>query len=460
MRTGLLPGMSAIQGMKATVAGMVGSLSAMLGGITLAGTAGWGVKLAAEAETAKIGFTALLGSGKAATEMLQQIRDMGKETPFEFGELRGSAQTLIAFGQATESILPTLAMLGDISSGSGKNIQELTLIYGQAAAAGRLMTQDMNQLTSAGIPILQSLADHFGVTKTAVRKMVEEGKIDFETFANVMKGMTDKGGLYFGQMDEKSKSLEGRWSTLKDTAGELALAVGEKLMPAMKSLTETGISVLEWLKNLNPATVKSTASILAMVGAFGAAIAIVPRIISAGVAIVKTLRAIAIGQSIAQALAGPAGWTTLAVGLVAAAGAGLAVNAMFADVATAADGAAGSVRETRKEVVAMAAAFDLEGAKAQLKSLTEEAKEVKKHFADARKAIEGRRGVFTSALERGAVGTSEALAKAGQEGLIQKELAKIHAAEMAQLKRIEDREREVKEAIEKKEPIEVTERRI
>lgn len=270
VRTGLLPGMSAIQGMKATVAGMVGSLSAMLGGITLAGTAGWGVKLAAEAETAKIGFTALLGSGKAATEMLQQIRDMGKETPFEFGELRGSAQTLIAFGQATESILPTLAMLGDISSGSGKNIQELTLIYGQAAAAGRLMTQDMNQLTSAGIPILQSLADHFGVTKTAVRKMVEEGKIDFETFANVMKGMTDKGGLYFGQMDEKSKSLEGRWSTLKDTAGELALAVGEKLMPAMKSLTETGISVLEWLKNLNPATVKSTASILAMVGAFGA----------------------------------------------------------------------------------------------------------------------------------------------------------------------------------------------
>ena len=443
-------------------------IAALVGGAGLAGLVGWGVKLAADAEDAKVSFTAMLKSGTLAKDMLAELKQMAKATPFEFTGLRESAQTLIGMGVAAGDVLPTLNMLGDISAGSGKDLKELSLIYGQVSAAGRLMTQDMNQLATAGIPIIEALKNHFGLMGAdagkALRDMVQNGDVSAEIFKEVMRSMTTEGGLYFNLMEERSKTLSGRFSTLMDSVKELGTAVGEKLLPAMKGLTEIGIGVIDWLNGLDAGTVQATVQIVAMTAAFGAAVAIVPRIVAAGKAIVATLRAIALGQSIAQALSGPKGWATLAIGLAAAAGAGLAVNAMFSDVGAETDKVTAKVQQTTAAVKALVDGEDAadagKGLKAKLKGIKEEAKEVEKRFDKMRRAIEGTKNEsLTGAVERFTAEGFAAQFQGAQEGMIQRELEKLHDMEVKKLEEVR-RQTEAVEAAIKDQKINVKEARI
>lgn len=470
--TGLSKAGSDIQQFNSQVTSIAGRLAGVFGGVSIAGLTGWGVKLAADAEQAQVAFSTMLGSGDAAVRMLKELRDMGKETPFEFPELRDSAKTLVAFGMAQENVLGTLRALGDVSAGTGKNIQELTLIYGQAMAAGRLMTQDMNQLTAAGIPILQALADHFGVTKQEIRKMVEEGKVDFQTFDQVFRSLSDQGGMYFNMMSDQSETLTGRWSTLKDTAGELALQVGESLLPTLKSLTEVGISTLEWVKNLDTNTVRTVISITSMTAAFAATAAVIPRVVTGAMSIVRALRAIAVGQSIVQALSGPKGWLAIAAGMAAAVAAGAAVNAMFDGVekkATAAVNAAKTAKDAVDSVAntSVAVKLDTQPAEQSLKSLKKELsalkkeeRETKKRFDDLIKAQKAVGGKFTGAAERFTMDGLKAVFRGSQEGVIQQEVRRLREEQKAALDAIRVQEQRVEAAIKAKDTVKVQEGRI
>lgn len=464
VRTGLLPGMAAIQGVQATVARMAGQLTVLFGGMTAAGAAGWAVKLAASAENAAIKFEVLIGSASAARQTLEQLQALDVKTPFDYQQLRDGAEQLLIYGVNAQAVVPMLSMLSDISAGNAERLGRLSYALGQVNQLGRLTGMELRQMTEAGFSPLEMIAKRTGETMGELRARMSAGGISIREVVKAMEDATSEGGRFYNLSDRMSQTLEGRWSSLVSTGKLLATEIGEKMMPALKSLTEVGIGAIDWVRNLDAGTVKSTVSILAMTGAFAGAIAIVPRIVTAGLAIVKTLRAIAIGQSIAQALGGPAGWAALAAGLVAAAAAGVAVNAMFDDVSAASGKATQSVRDTRKEISNLFAGgdagFDVQPLKEKLKSLTEEAKEVKKHFSDARKAIEGTRGNFTSAAIRGTSEGIMALANASRESLIQKELQRLNEMEQAALKRIEQATMEVKAAIEKKEPIEVEEVRI
>lgn len=311
------------------VSGLGGLLSGALGGLSLSGVAGWGVKLAAEAETAQVAFEVMLGSADKATSMLASLKSFSASTPFEFTELQDATKTLLAFGIQGENILPTLQMLGDVAGGNAQKLQSLALVFGQVASSGKLTGGDLLQLINVGFNPLQIIAEKTGKSMGELKDQMSKGLITFGMVQEAFKIATTEGGLFFGMMDKMSKTLGGRWSTLKDNAAALATEIGTQLLPVIGRLIDTASTLLEMLKGVNAETVAGALKITAMTAAFAASMTVIPRLIAMIGGLVKAMRAFSMSQAIAQALSGPKGWATLAVSLAVAAGAGYAVTKMF-----------------------------------------------------------------------------------------------------------------------------------
>jgi len=332
---------SSIGGALTSIAGQ----AAALAGIgSVGGMVGWGLKLAADAEQAQVAFGVLLKSGTAAKQLLAELRAFAAETPFEFPELRDAARSLVAFGVSAGQVPDTLRRIGDIASGIGQPIGEIAELYGKAKVQGRLFAQDINQLTGRGIPIIQQLAAQFGVADSEVRKLVESGQISFANLEQAFISMTSTGGQFAGMMAAQSETLAGRWSTLKDNVGALALEMGEALMPAASKLIDLLSGLVAWLGSLDSVTVGNTLKIVGFAVAFGTVLVLIPKIIAGIKSIVGGLQAMASAQAIATALAGPAGWAKLAVAGGVAAISVAAISSAFEGLTAQADGAAGGAR--------------------------------------------------------------------------------------------------------------------
>ena len=235
------------------VAGTVAKGSLLLGGALAAG-AGVGILkvglgLVNLKEQAQIGFTTMFENaakaegnmkafGRASQDASAFIADMqsfAAKTPFEFPELIQASQRLMAMGFAAKDVKPTLTAVGDAVAALGGNsetVGRVTTALGQIQAKGRASADEMLQLTQAGIPAWQMLADKIGVSIPEAMKMAEKGQIDATTTIGALtEGMNAKFG---GMMAKQSTTLAGLWSTAKDTAAQAAASIVEPFAPAIK----------------------------------------------------------------------------------------------------------------------------------------------------------------------------------------------------------------------------------
>lgn len=210
-------------------------LSAMAIAAAALGALTWGTKLAAEAESAHVAFTTLLGSAEQATELMTQLQEFAASTPFQLDELVEGGRKLTAFGVAAGDVVPQMKMLGDLAAGIGAPIGELAEIYGKAKVAGRLMAEDINQLLGRGIPVVQALADTMGVSAGEIKKMVSEGKVGFPELQTALQHLTGEGSMFGGMMEKQSQTLNGLWSTFKDNvAAVMREFANDAIVPALK----------------------------------------------------------------------------------------------------------------------------------------------------------------------------------------------------------------------------------
>ena len=223
----------------------VGGLATLAAGLTVK----FGIGLAAEAETARVGFEVLLGSASKARETLADLEQFAASTPFELAGLRDASNTLIAFGTEQREVISDLRMLGDVSALSGKNLGELASLYGKARINQRLFADDVTRFAETGIPIIAELEEKFGVTGAALRKMVEQGGASFQDLENALQRATSEGGKFFNGMAKQSKTLSGVYSTLKDNAKAVLRGLGEELVDAL-DLKGRASSLIEFVSSL------------------------------------------------------------------------------------------------------------------------------------------------------------------------------------------------------------------
>ena len=139
-------------------------------------------------------------------------------------------------------------MLGDISAGTGKDLNELAAIYGKAMAKGKVETDELNQMTEAGIPIIRTLAAMYGVSEGAIYDMAAKGQISAADLQKAFENMTAAGGIFGGMMEKQSKTVGGLWSTFIGNLQTIAGTVGEQLAPLMRMVLEYLVS---WSDRVN-----------------------------------------------------------------------------------------------------------------------------------------------------------------------------------------------------------------
>lgn len=204
--------------------------------------AGFGVSAAAAEEQIRISFETIIGDAEKAANLIREITDFAAATPFQLPELQTAARQLLAFGVASDDVVNTLRRIGDVSAGISAPIGEIANIYGKARVQGRAFAEDINQFTGRGIPIIQELAKQFGVAQTEIKKLVEEGSVNFSNIERAFIDLTREGGKFFNLTSAQSQSFNGLWSTFKDNATLAAKAFGEDLLPSMTAFLRDGIT--------------------------------------------------------------------------------------------------------------------------------------------------------------------------------------------------------------------------
>lgn len=215
-----------------------------------------------EFQKLEVAFTTMLGSKEQAEKLMEQMVRTAATTPFSLQDVAGGAKQLLAYGIEAENVNETLIRLGDIAAGLSIPLGDLVYLYGTTRAQGRLYTEDFNQFTSRGIPMIEMLADKFGVAESEVKGLVEAGKVGFPEVQEVIENLTNEGGKFGGLMEAQSKTIAGQISNIEDSIETMFNNIGK----ANEGVINDALSGVSYLvENYE----KVGKAIIELVGAYG-----------------------------------------------------------------------------------------------------------------------------------------------------------------------------------------------
>lgn len=169
----------------------------------------------AEAKLRGLGHSAQ-GVGSIMDNALASV----KGTAFGLEEAGTAAAGAVAAGiKPGQDLERTLKIMGDTATIAGTNLQDMGTIFNSVAARGKLQGDDMLQLLSRGVPVLQLLGEELGKTSEEVSDMVSKGQVDFATFQSAMeRGMS-------GAALEAGNTVQGAFKNMGAAAGRLGATI-------------------------------------------------------------------------------------------------------------------------------------------------------------------------------------------------------------------------------------------
>ena len=228
---------------KTTFSAVATGITAITGAITAGLVAG--AKYNATIEQYATSFEVMTGSAEKATEVVEKLKKLGAETPFEMTDLADTTQLLMNYGLTADDAISKMQMLGDISQGSAEKMSRIAMAYGQMSSAGKVQLEDIKQMIEAGFNPLQEISQSTGESMASLYDRISEGTISVDEITASMERSTSAGGKYFQSMEKQSKTVNGQLSTLKDNASQLLGALSEgfsgtlanEILPMLNEMT-------------------------------------------------------------------------------------------------------------------------------------------------------------------------------------------------------------------------------
>ena len=206
-----------------------------------------GVEFNSKMEKYQTAFTTLLGSEEEAARVMAKIREDAARTPFDVDSLTQANQMLISAGISSDQARGDILNLANAIAATGGGSAELSRMASnlqQIQNTGKASAMDIRQFANAGINIYGLLADSMGVTAAEAAEM----DITYEQLAEALAHAAEEGGKYEGAMEAQSQTFQGRISTLKDNATQLA---GELTNDLFSQLSGTALPmVMDWVATL------------------------------------------------------------------------------------------------------------------------------------------------------------------------------------------------------------------
>lgn len=191
-------------------------------GTAAAGLLGYGVKIAADLETAQVGLETLLGSADEAAETVARLKREAARTPFELPGLTQATQLLSSVTKDGDRSIDILLDIGEALAAMGKGQAELDRIIvnlQQVGSIGYASMVDIKQFAFAGIPIFDMLAKKTGLAGEALSTFIGEGNVTFEMLTQMFDEANDAGGQFFNAFVNQGGTFNQTLSNLKDSFG-------------------------------------------------------------------------------------------------------------------------------------------------------------------------------------------------------------------------------------------------
>lgn len=209
------------------------------------------LKKAGDIEQVSIAFETMLGSAEKAEQLLKDITEFAAKTPFQLTGLIDNTKKLVAFGIEAEEVIGIMEVLGNIAAGVGKDkLPSIVRAFGKIRTKGKAGMEELNILLEAGVPVLDALAEKYGIATSEVFKLVSAGKVSFKDLQAALTGLATGSGKFAGLMEKQSKSFLGIISNILDVIDQLAIEIGNELLPVAKELAKDLLSVFEANKKI------------------------------------------------------------------------------------------------------------------------------------------------------------------------------------------------------------------
>lgn len=193
-------------------------------------------------------FTTLLGSVENAQVIMNDIIQVAKKTPFETPDVADAVEILSQYGVAQDELMEKFNQLADLSKGNAENLNAIALSYGRITNSSKVTLQQLNIMIRRGVPIMQAFADVTGKTTGELYKMIRNGELGIEVFKEAIDYLTKNGGRFEGLVEEQSKTLEGKISTLKDDITFIGKDIGEETFEKLSGYVSDMIAEIEKLE--------------------------------------------------------------------------------------------------------------------------------------------------------------------------------------------------------------------
>lgn len=168
-------------------------------------------------------------STKTVDQIMQNALASVKGTAFGLDEAATVSASLVASGiKPGQELEKTLKTVADAATIAGIDMGDMGAIFGKVAATGKLQGDELNQLSERGIPALQLLSDHLGITTDEVRKMVSKGQVDFKTFAAAMDAGMGGAALKSGE------TFMGAWKNVQAALGRIGATLLKPIFDALR----------------------------------------------------------------------------------------------------------------------------------------------------------------------------------------------------------------------------------
>lgn len=199
---------------------------------------------ASKIEDAVAGFTPLLGGVEKAEKLVEKLNQTAATTPFQFAGIAGIAKQLLpVMNGSIEDVVKTFRILGDTAGGNIQKLESITRGFTKALLKGKPDMESLNMIAEAGVPIFSEMAASMGITKVQLFELSKQGKLTSDDLVKTFERMTNEGGIFFQGMEIASKTLTGKFSTLKDNIALTAATIGTQMLPILKPMVDRGIEI-------------------------------------------------------------------------------------------------------------------------------------------------------------------------------------------------------------------------
>ena len=175
-----------------------------------------GKRRAMNLENAHFQLQGLLKDEEAVAAIMKNVTDSVDGTAYSLDAAAKVASQLAASGmRAGDSMYASLRGIAGVAAMTNSEYEEIGQIYTKVAGNGRLMGEQLLQLSSRGMNAAAVLGEALGKSEADIRKMVTKGEIDFETFS---KAMDDA----FGEHAKKAnETFTGALSNIKSALARI-----------------------------------------------------------------------------------------------------------------------------------------------------------------------------------------------------------------------------------------------